>query len=214
VTASSTRRFGFAAGHRYWVDAWSEAENLRAFLKGKGIEQVELDVKPNGEIELTHARSTKFVTPVDLPGRALREVGKATSIPVLSDILKAIGRFLSPTDISADFSGKATPQGSHVKLMVTQETMNETFLQLFSPILDDPVASAIADEAKDSTKQHAGTTSFFLKTGAVLNGVGSIEVSTGFRVPHPQPSPDGSHTLTVRLPKRFGYASPVTGLTR
>lgn len=31
MTASSTRRFGFAAGHRYWVDAWSPAENLRAF---------------------------------------------------------------------------------------------------------------------------------------------------------------------------------------
>ena len=29
--ASSTRRFSFAAGHRYWVDAWSAAENERAF---------------------------------------------------------------------------------------------------------------------------------------------------------------------------------------
>jgi hypothetical protein len=64
---------------------------------------------------------------------------------------------ISPTDISADFSGTAKPQGSHVKLTVTQETMNETFLQLFSPILDNPVASAIADEAKDSgLKPHIG----------------------------------------------------------
>jgi 6-pyruvoyltetrahydropterin/6-carboxytetrahydropterin synthase len=27
--AASTRRFAFAAGHRYWVDAWSAAENER-----------------------------------------------------------------------------------------------------------------------------------------------------------------------------------------
>lgn len=27
----STRRFSFSAGHRYWVDAWSAAENERAF---------------------------------------------------------------------------------------------------------------------------------------------------------------------------------------
>lgn len=29
--AYSTRRFAFAAGHRYRVEAWSEAENQRAF---------------------------------------------------------------------------------------------------------------------------------------------------------------------------------------
>ena len=29
--ARSTRRFTFAAGHRYWVDAWSPAENERVF---------------------------------------------------------------------------------------------------------------------------------------------------------------------------------------
>jgi 6-pyruvoyltetrahydropterin/6-carboxytetrahydropterin synthase len=29
--AYSTRRFAFAAGHRYWVDAWSAAENERHF---------------------------------------------------------------------------------------------------------------------------------------------------------------------------------------
>lgn len=29
--AYSTRRFAFAAGHRYWVDAWSAAENERRF---------------------------------------------------------------------------------------------------------------------------------------------------------------------------------------
>ena len=29
--AYSTRRFTFAAGHRYWVDAWSSEENERMF---------------------------------------------------------------------------------------------------------------------------------------------------------------------------------------
>jgi 6-pyruvoyltetrahydropterin/6-carboxytetrahydropterin synthase len=29
--AYSTRRFAFAAGHRYWVEAWSPAENERRF---------------------------------------------------------------------------------------------------------------------------------------------------------------------------------------
>jgi 6-pyruvoyltetrahydropterin/6-carboxytetrahydropterin synthase len=29
--ASTTRRFTFSAGHRYWVSAWSEAENRRVF---------------------------------------------------------------------------------------------------------------------------------------------------------------------------------------
>ncbi|MBI4246478.1 MAG: 6-carboxytetrahydropterin synthase [Candidatus Rokubacteria bacterium] len=29
--ASSTRRFTFAAGHRYWVDAWPATENERVF---------------------------------------------------------------------------------------------------------------------------------------------------------------------------------------
>lgn len=29
--AYSTRRFAFSAGHRYWVDAWSAAENQRVF---------------------------------------------------------------------------------------------------------------------------------------------------------------------------------------
>lgn len=29
--AYSTRRFSFAAGHRYWVDQWGSAENERTF---------------------------------------------------------------------------------------------------------------------------------------------------------------------------------------
>jgi 6-pyruvoyltetrahydropterin/6-carboxytetrahydropterin synthase len=31
VTAYSTRRFMFSSGHRYWVEAWSAAENERVF---------------------------------------------------------------------------------------------------------------------------------------------------------------------------------------
>jgi 6-pyruvoyltetrahydropterin/6-carboxytetrahydropterin synthase len=30
-SASSTRRFAFAAGHRYWVDGWSSEQNERVF---------------------------------------------------------------------------------------------------------------------------------------------------------------------------------------
>ena len=31
ATAYSTRRFSFAAGHRYWVETWPAAENERVF---------------------------------------------------------------------------------------------------------------------------------------------------------------------------------------
>jgi 6-pyruvoyltetrahydropterin/6-carboxytetrahydropterin synthase len=31
MPAYSTRRFSFAAGHRYWVDEWTPAENERVF---------------------------------------------------------------------------------------------------------------------------------------------------------------------------------------
>jgi 6-pyruvoyltetrahydropterin/6-carboxytetrahydropterin synthase len=31
VSAYSTRQFMFSAGHRYWVEAWSAAENERVF---------------------------------------------------------------------------------------------------------------------------------------------------------------------------------------
>ena len=31
ATAYSTRRFSFAAGHRYWVESWPSAENERVF---------------------------------------------------------------------------------------------------------------------------------------------------------------------------------------
>jgi 6-pyruvoyltetrahydropterin/6-carboxytetrahydropterin synthase len=31
AVASTTRRFSFSAGHRYWVGGWTEAENRRVF---------------------------------------------------------------------------------------------------------------------------------------------------------------------------------------
>ena len=31
ATAYSTRRFSFAAGHKYWVESWPAAENERVF---------------------------------------------------------------------------------------------------------------------------------------------------------------------------------------
>ena len=51
--ASSTRRFTFAAGHRYWVERWSADENARVFGRltvphGHGYT---LDVTVSGEID-------------------------------------------------------------------------------------------------------------------------------------------------------------------
>ena len=51
--ARSTRRFGFAAGHRYWVDAWSAAENERVFgrLTIPHGHNYTLDVTVQGDID-------------------------------------------------------------------------------------------------------------------------------------------------------------------
>ena len=51
--ARSTRRFTFAAGHRYWVPAWSPAENERVFgrLTVPHGHNYTLDVTVHGEID-------------------------------------------------------------------------------------------------------------------------------------------------------------------
>jgi 6-pyruvoyltetrahydropterin/6-carboxytetrahydropterin synthase len=51
--ARSTRRFTFAAGHRYWVNAWSPEENERAFgrLTVPHGHNYMLDVTVHGEID-------------------------------------------------------------------------------------------------------------------------------------------------------------------
>jgi 6-pyruvoyltetrahydropterin/6-carboxytetrahydropterin synthase len=51
--ARSTRRFTFAAGHRYWVAAWSPAENERVFgrLTVSHGHNYALDVTVHGEID-------------------------------------------------------------------------------------------------------------------------------------------------------------------
>jgi 6-pyruvoyltetrahydropterin/6-carboxytetrahydropterin synthase len=51
--ARSTRRFSFAAGHRYWVDAWSHEENERVFgrLTVPHGHNYMLDVTVHGEID-------------------------------------------------------------------------------------------------------------------------------------------------------------------
>ena len=51
--ARSTRRFSFAAGHRYWVNAWSPAENDRVFgrLTVPHGHNYLLDVTVHGEID-------------------------------------------------------------------------------------------------------------------------------------------------------------------
>ena len=51
--ARSTRRFSFAAGHRYWVNAWSPEENERVFgrLTVPHGHNYILDVTVHGEID-------------------------------------------------------------------------------------------------------------------------------------------------------------------
>jgi 6-pyruvoyltetrahydropterin/6-carboxytetrahydropterin synthase len=51
--ARSTRRFTFAAGHRYWVNAWSPEENERVFgrLTVPHGHNYTLDVTVRGEID-------------------------------------------------------------------------------------------------------------------------------------------------------------------
>ena len=51
--ARSTRRFTFAAGHRYWVNAWSPEENERVFgrLTVAHGHNYTLDVTVRGEID-------------------------------------------------------------------------------------------------------------------------------------------------------------------
>ena len=51
--ARSTRRFSFAAGHRYWVNAWSAAENERVFgrLTVPHGHNYLLDVTVHGDID-------------------------------------------------------------------------------------------------------------------------------------------------------------------
>jgi 6-pyruvoyltetrahydropterin/6-carboxytetrahydropterin synthase len=51
--ARSTRRFSFAAGHRYWVNAWPAEENERVFgrLTAPHGHNYILDVTVHGEID-------------------------------------------------------------------------------------------------------------------------------------------------------------------
>jgi 6-pyruvoyltetrahydropterin/6-carboxytetrahydropterin synthase len=51
--ARSTRRFSFAAGHRYWVNVWSAEENERVFgrLTVPHGHNYILDVTVHGEID-------------------------------------------------------------------------------------------------------------------------------------------------------------------
>jgi len=51
--ARSTRRFSFAAGHRYWVHAWTAEENERVFgrLTAPHGHNYVLDVTVHGDID-------------------------------------------------------------------------------------------------------------------------------------------------------------------
>jgi 6-pyruvoyltetrahydropterin/6-carboxytetrahydropterin synthase len=63
--ACTTRRFTFSAGHRYWVKAWSEAENRRVFgdLTVPHGHNYTLDVTLRGPID---ARTGMVVDLADL----------------------------------------------------------------------------------------------------------------------------------------------------
>jgi 6-pyruvoyltetrahydropterin/6-carboxytetrahydropterin synthase len=69
--AYTTRRFAFSAGHRYWVKAWSEAENRRVFgdLTVPHGHNYTLDVTLRGPID---ARTGMVVDLADLK-RAVTE---------------------------------------------------------------------------------------------------------------------------------------------
>jgi 6-pyruvoyltetrahydropterin/6-carboxytetrahydropterin synthase len=63
--AYSTRRFAFAAGHRYWVDAWTPEENARVFgrLTVSHGHNYTLDVTVRGPID---ARTGMVIDLADL----------------------------------------------------------------------------------------------------------------------------------------------------
>lgn len=67
--AYSTRRFTFAAGHRYWVDAWSPAENERVF----------------GKLTVAHGHS--YTLDVTVRGPIDRETGMVTDLGELKRVV-------------------------------------------------------------------------------------------------------------------------------
>src|SRR5688500_20332613 len=111
--ARSTRRFTFAAGHRYWVNAWAPEENERVFgrLTVPHGHNYMLDVTVQGEIderaglvidlgELKRVVGGKDVARVehaDLNGDTLFRVRAPTAV----HIARLVVVLLSPS-ISAD----------------------------------------------------------------------------------------------------------------
>lgn len=89
--AYSTRRFTFSAGHRYWVDAWSPAENERVF----------------GKLTVPHGHT--YTLDVTIRGPIDRETGMVIDLGELKRVVgeTIVDRF-DHADLTADpiFRGK------------------------------------------------------------------------------------------------------------
>ncbi len=89
--ASTTRRFSFSAGHRYWVDAWPAAENQRVF----------------GRLTIAHGHN--YTLDVTIRGPIDRETGMVIDLGELKRIVgeTVVDRF-DHADLNADplFRGK------------------------------------------------------------------------------------------------------------
>lgn len=91
ASAYSTRRFSFAAAHRYWVDAWPAEENARVFGK------------------LTAAHGHNYALDVTIRGPIDPQTGMVIDLAELKRIVgeTVVERF-DHADLSADplFRGK------------------------------------------------------------------------------------------------------------
>ena len=100
--AYSTRRFTFSAGHRYHVDAWSDAENARAF----------------GRLETPHGHN--YLLDVTVRGRIDSATGMVIDLSELKRIVTetVVERF-DHADLNADplFRGRV-PTTEHLALAV------------------------------------------------------------------------------------------------
>lgn len=83
--AYSSRRFTFAAGHRYWVEAWPEAENERFF----------------GRLTVPHGHN--YVLEVTVRGPVDSETGMVINLTDLKTIVNdAVVERFDHADLNAD----------------------------------------------------------------------------------------------------------------
>ena len=104
----STRRFSFASGHRYWVDAWSETENRQRFgnLTVSHGHNYMLDVTVRGAIDGVTGMVMDLAELKRIVGEAVVERFDhadlnadplfAGKVPTTENIAVAIWRLLAP----------------------------------------------------------------------------------------------------------------------